>query len=182
MSHTHLIAANEATVSYREQQKELVVTARVTKRGGEDVRIIQVGLDPGTGAPAAAMEFAVVGRVTPGIHPELILQNVLVEGVFSVAGNPGTVIVLSQGPDGPTRTRVNVGVAPVVPVAAAAAKSPVIGWSEQLHFDEAIADAVAQLPRPANPDIPRAGIVTEVGVRVGGNMRPTGMYVKLLPA
>lgn len=180
MSHSQLITATEITAVYRGPQKELVITARVTLRGGEEVRIVRSGFGAG---PGAQDEFAVVGRLRPGIHPEDIIRNVLVEGVFSMAANPGTITVLSQGREGPTRNEVNVTLAPVVPVvsaATAAIPTTVIGWSKALDFEQALADAAAQLPRPPNPDVARAGTVSEIGVRIGGNISPTGLYVKLV--
>lgn len=195
----HLFHAENVHAYFVEARKQLVISADATLSPADEVHICPNPIAPRL---PLAHEYIVEGTTKPGIHSNLVMKRT-VYGTFAMDAAPKSVVVFVQGIDNPARIEVQVivglprdtpasSVAAPAPAAAAGAKTAsdmkkvyeATGWSRDFKYDEAFADALAQLQKQIppgfhNPDVGLTADVIASGAEVGGNIALHGVFVTL---
>ncbi len=189
MSTDHLVPATKIQAFYSPERRTLTVSAEVTFGPGDyGIQIYRSMIDP-TGGKTPV--FVIAAPAPKGVQPQYIFTTRISES-FACDAPPKTIVVYSEGVDGPLRTEVPVGDAPVTPVAspAASAAAPAstaavkeaTGWSITYDFSEALADAITKLSAAVgveNPDVGLHAVVVATGVQVGGFTANRGLFITL---
>ena len=185
---SRLFIANKVYAYFAAAEKHVVILADVIMNPVAD----EVHICPNLVALAPLDEFVVAGTTRPGIRPLLVTRR-RVSFSFPSDKTPRSVLVYSQGIEGPVKQEVLVGSSPPPPLDDTHVPPPrpdpapvgpveVTGFSATYSLEEAVQDALAQAARafpspPRNPDVAVEIDVKDIFARAGGNIRP-GLFVR----